>query len=174
MLPFHITHRRLIASVLTLLLAGGFAAGCGKSPTNPNGGSCGTVSTLHGTMTATINGAAWKSASVTTERNVPVPNGITLQGSDGCSPATIITIAFVAAAPGTFTVGVTLSGLNAILVSGGLTSWVANPAGGSGTLTLATLTATAATGTFQFTMVPAPGSGATGNRTVSGSFNVIF
>jgi hypothetical protein len=125
-------------------------------------------------MSATINGAAWKSATVTTERNVPVVNGITLQGSDGCSPVTIVTIGFVAAAPGTFTVGVTLSGLNAILTSGGLNSWFANPAGGSGTLTLATLTATGATGTFQFTMVPAAVSGATGNKTVNGSFNVTF
>jgi hypothetical protein len=169
-----LVHRRAVRAVLILPIAIGLAAGCGKSPTNPSGGSCGTVSTLHGTMTATINGAAWKSATVTTERNVPVPNGITLQGSDGCSPNTILTIAFIAAAPGTFTVGVTLSGLNAILASGGLNTWTANPAGGSGTLTLTTLTATGATGTFTFTMVPVPVSGATGNRTVNGSFNIVF
>ena len=45
---------------------------------------------------------------------------------------------------------------------------------GSGSVTVTTLTETTATGTFSFTLVPNPVTSATGNRMLSGSFDLTF
>ena len=52
--------------------------------------------------------------------------------------------------------------------------WVTNLTGGSGTITLNSVSPSSVSGSFSVTMIPSPGSGATGNRTMSGSFNATF
>lgn len=53
-------------------------------------------------------------------------------------------------------------------------SWQAAPTIGSGTLTLTSISSSGASGTFNLTLEPTPGTGAVGNRTMSGTFNVKF
>jgi hypothetical protein len=53
-------------------------------------------------------------------------------------------------------------------------AWACNISGGSGTITVTSVSQSAATGSFACTMVPVAGSPATGNRQVSGTFDVTF
>jgi hypothetical protein len=52
--------------------------------------------------------------------------------------------------------------------------WFVSLAGGSGSITLNSVSPQAASGSFALTMIPTPGTGATGTRTVIGTFNVTF
>lgn len=52
--------------------------------------------------------------------------------------------------------------------------WAANVSGGSGTITVDAVSTTAARGTYSVTMAPVSGTPATGNRTLTGTFNVTF
>jgi hypothetical protein len=62
------------------------------------------------------------------------------------------------------------------LVANGVAAgtWMTNINGGSGTITLNSVSRSGASGSFSVTMIPGPGSGASGNRQVSGTFNVTF
>jgi len=51
-------------------------------------------------------------------------------------------------------------------------AWVTSLVGGSGSITLTTVSTRAASGSFALTMVPS--GGATGNKTVTGTFNATF
>jgi hypothetical protein len=53
-------------------------------------------------------------------------------------------------------------------------TWNTSLLGGSGTITLAAIAPSGASGSFSLTMVPQPTTGASGNRTVTGQFNVTF
>ena len=54
-------------------------------------------------------------------------------------------------------------------------SWTVSAAGGTGSVIIQTLTSTRVTGTFNLSsMIPTPGSGATGNKAVTGSFDVAI
>ena len=52
--------------------------------------------------------------------------------------------------------------------------WFVSLAGGSGSITFNNVSPQAASGSFALTMIPSPGTGATGTRTVNGTFNVTF
>jgi len=52
--------------------------------------------------------------------------------------------------------------------------WLTSVAGGSGTITVDAVSQTAASGSFSFQMAPTAGTPATGNRQISGTFNVTF
>jgi hypothetical protein len=52
-------------------------------------------------------------------------------------------------------------------------TWITSLLGGTGTITVSAVSTTAASGSFSVTMI-AQGSGATGNKTVTGTFNVTF
>jgi hypothetical protein len=161
-------------SAISILAAALLVARCGASTTSPSSpGSCGTVSTAHGTISAQLDGAAW-SGTVTAIINAN--HIVSIAGSDGCSPASVITFALL---PGTFQPATfnlsDASGLNSILSIGPINLWVANITGGTGKVTFTTLTTAAAIGTFQFSYVAAATSGASGTHTVTnGVFNVTF
>jgi hypothetical protein len=52
--------------------------------------------------------------------------------------------------------------------------WLTSVAGGSGTITVDAVSRTAVSGSFSFQMVPTAGTPASGNRQISGTFNVTF
>jgi hypothetical protein len=52
--------------------------------------------------------------------------------------------------------------------------WFVSLAGGSGSITFTSVSPQAASGSFALTMVATPGSGSSGTRAVSGTFNVTF
>jgi hypothetical protein len=53
-------------------------------------------------------------------------------------------------------------------------SWIANSLFGTASVTLTAASAATVTGSFTGTLEPAPGSGATGTKTITGTFNVRF
>jgi hypothetical protein len=166
--------RRPLLSSISILAAALLVTRCGSSTTSPStAGSCGTVSTAHGSISAQVDGAAW---SGTVTATINANNIVGIGGSDGCSPGTNVSFAVL---PGTFQPATfnlnDPSGLNSILSIGPINLWVANTTGGSGKVTFSTLTRAAASGTFQFGYVAAPSSGASGTHTVTnGVFNVTF
>lgn len=169
--------RHPVLSSISILAAALLVARCSSSTSPSNPGSCGTISTTHGTISAQLDGAAW---SGTVTAKITGVNEVAIAGSDGCSPLTSITFALLPGGvngslqPGTFNLN-DASGLNSILSIGPINLWVANTTGGSGQVTFTTLTKTAAIGTFQFSYVAAPTSGASGAHTVTnGVFNVTF
>ena len=169
--------RRPALAVISILAAALLATRCSSSTSPSNPGSCGTVSTAHGTMSAQLDGAAW-SGTVTTR--LTGINGVSIGAGDGCSPGTSITFALLPGGvngslqPGTFNLN-DASGLNSILSIGPTNLWTASTTGGTGQVTFTTLTTKAAIGTFQFSYVAAATSGASGTHTVTnGVFNVTF
>jgi hypothetical protein len=166
--------RRPVLLSISILTAALLVTRCSSSTTSPSSpGSCGTVSTTHGTISAQVDGAAW---SGTVTATINANHIVAIGGNDGCSPGTNVTFALL---PGTFQPATfnlnDPSGLNSILSIGPINLWVANVTGGSGKVTFTTLTTAAAMGTFQFSYVAAPSSGASGTHTVTnGVFNVTF
>jgi hypothetical protein len=84
-----------------------------------------------------------------------------------------IAFAFFTTGPGAFPVSQT-PGYNATYVEGSA-GWGAAQglSGSSGSVTLTTLTASHAVGTYNFVMIPSTG-GATGTRSLAGSFDVTY
>jgi Family of unknown function (DUF6252) len=162
---------RLMPLTVVLLAS----AACGGSSTSATGtaNSGGTtVTQLHGTMTASIDGSGWTAIAITT---ASYTNGIlSIGGADGSSPIRSIGLALTTAGPGTFTIGSLPSAANAVLSIGIGPTWTANAGGGTGTIIVTALSSTAASGTFLFTAVAAAG-GAIGTHVVtSGAFNITF
>jgi hypothetical protein len=169
---------RTLLSSISILAAAFLVARCSSSTSPSSPGSCGTVSTAHGTISGQLDGAAW-SGTVTALLNASL-HEVSITGTDGCSPAHSITFALLPGGlngplqTGTFNVN-DATGLNSILSIGPINLFVANVTGGSGKVTFTTLTTTAAVGTFQFSYVPSAASGASGTHTVTnGVFNVTF
>jgi hypothetical protein len=154
------------------LLAFTACGGSSSSATSPADTGGGTITPLHGTMTATIDGSAWTAATVTT---YTYTNGIlSIAGGDNSNPIRSIGMALTASGPGTFQMGTLPSAANAVLSIGIGPTWTANVAGGTGTITITALSSMGAAGTFSFSAVAAAG-GATGTHTVtSGTFNITF
>lgn len=162
--------RHPLFALVALMLA---VAGCGgsSSPTtpSPSGGSSGNPSpsptptptptpgpSPNGTITATIDGAAWSAggASVQTTFN----NGIlAFAGADSSQSLSIAITAN--RGPGTDTTGV-IDPQNVVvtLLSNVATqaAWQSGPTFGSGSVTLTTLTSSSASGTFSLTLAPTP------------------
>ncbi len=146
----------------TLLLVALVAPGCssGDDPAGPEDSG--------GTISATLDGAAWSADAVATN------NGF-LFGLEGTADGVEIALSVNLTAetvPGTVDL---TSGSTGAQVQEGSEVWYPVGFGGSGTLTISTLTAERATGTFEFVAVPLGGSASGGSRTVTnGSFDVRF
>lgn len=161
-------------TALVLLLV--LTAACGgssNSVTSPTTTSTGTtVTPLHGSMTATIDGVSWTATAITTASYV---NGIvSIGGADSASPTRAIGLGLIASGPGTYQIGTLPSAANGVLTLSNGQTWTSNVIGGTGSITVTTLNSTTAVGTFTFTAVPSSG-GATGNKSItSGVFNITF
>jgi hypothetical protein len=142
--------------VSTTLVISGALIACGGSsasptsasptPTPVTASSCPGGTQSKGTMSAVINGTAWSTTCVTT-----------------------------ASGPGTFSMSSGAANALVNLLPASAAAWTANVTGGSGTITLTALSQTGASGTFSFTAVPLAGTGATGNKVVTGGvFSVTF
>jgi hypothetical protein len=162
-------YRSLSAAILLVA-----TAGCG-SDTNPaSGGNCGTIVGNQGTVTAQVAGASF-SGIVPTGLTTNVGGVLSVSGQNTDNSTLYFSIP---AGVGVKAVG----GANAGSLSfqtrsctAGTGLWVANAAGGTGTITILTLTATGATGTFAGTLQPQSGSGATGEKLITaGQFTVTF
>jgi hypothetical protein len=161
-----------LMTLTVVLLAAAACGGSSTSTTTPTNVGGTTVTPLHGTMTASIDGSAWTAIAITA---ATYTNGIlSIGGADNSSPIRSIGLALTTASPGTFAMGSLPSAANALLSIGIGPTWTANVAGGSGTITITTISSTGTTGTFSFNAVAAAG-GATGTHTVtSGVFNITF
>jgi chorismate synthase len=165
--------RHLAKCLLSLFVA--FTIGCGSTtPTPTIVQSCGGGSSS-GSMSATVNGSSFVATCLT---SVSIVGGILAFGGTNISSSNAsnyedISMAIVAAAPGTYQVTATSSS-NAKLSIGGSQQWVAGVLqGGSGTVVIDTLTATGASGTFSFNLVAGPGG--SGTKTITnGKFNLTF
>jgi len=145
------------------LLALALSAACGGGSTGPTGGGSGTLS-------ATINGAAWSAQSQLIQAPTPQKQGhYPLYGARLVGQTTngmqlnLIGIQ----GPGTYPLG-TSGGVSGgtIAINEGSAIWMTPLSGAAGTVTFSTLTSTRAAGTFQF-VAEAAGGGATGVRTVT-------
>jgi hypothetical protein len=154
------------------------SSGSGGGGSNPAPGSGSATCTAPGTaatgsMSATINGTAWRALCVGV--NTSVPGVISFAGGEPTTATTGTILGFATnRAIGTTNIG-QLSATNALLTIGGNALWQAALSNGSGTLTISTLTANSASGTFSFVMTAQSSSTATGTKTVTGGvFSVNF
>ncbi|MEQ1868733.1 MAG: hypothetical protein ABL961_01775 [Vicinamibacterales bacterium] len=182
-----------IAALATLVSACG-----GSNPQSPTG-ACGGVAVgplgcAKGMMTGTIgvqpfNGGVPTGASTYTPvaaqlaLNLPAQDFIVIQGTS--SDLTSLTLT-VRAKLGKGDLGlgvidaetrnVTVNGASLATRANGVATgaWNANVTGGSGSITLTSVSTTAASGSYSITLVPQAGTGAVGDRAVSGTFNVTF
>lgn len=145
-----------------------FAAACSKD-NDPTGPGSGGVTLVNGTFSGSVNGAAYLPQAVA----IVSTGGIVSMGSAD-SQGRSLGWAVFASGPGTF---------NHTTSVGNNMSWVENSntwqaasgiSGTSFTVNLTTLTASRAVGSFTATLVPSQGSGGTGTRTLSGSFDITF
>ena len=145
------------------------------SNSNPHSPTITEKYSFSGSMSATIDGAAWSSAGAVASFSA---NDLLVVG--GSDLTTGISFGIHAPGPGTYVIpGAGLrAGDNALLSqfdSGVLSLWTADFARGSGTVTLTTLTSTGAAGTFNFNAVANPGTAATGTKSITGgTFNLRF
>jgi len=167
-----------------------------------NSGSCSSVGPLgsaRGLITATINGASFmggvsNGGAVYTPIGAQPALGLPAQDlfniTGSCADLTSLFIT-ARATVGTTAIGVDANGvalrdpvtqqplvhnvrleLRQNAVSAG--TWIVSSLGGSGSITVTSVSTVAAVGSFSFTMVPQAGTPASGNKTVTGQFNVTF
>ena len=191
----------LVVAIVPLLLAACSSSDTPSSPaSSASGGSCSSVSVLgaaKGTLNASISGSVFV-GGVPTGQSIytPIPataftpaqDFITISGI--CGDNTSILLA-ARATVGTTAIGVDGGGnplrdpqtqqplihkVNLQLRTSGVAAgtWNTDLLGGTGTITIASVSNTAASGSFSVTMVPQAGTPASGNKTVTGSFNVTF
>ena len=130
------------AAIVSLTACGG-----SDSPTGTTNGGTG------GTYSASVGGAAWSSAAPAA---VVTSSGVSVTGGDA-GLVTIVTISFLATAPGTYSLSANQTGgLATVSKSNKGYSTVAT--GGVGSVTLTTLSAHHVVGTFSFDAI---GSGPT-------------
>jgi len=176
------------------------SGGGSGGPTAPSGGSGSTCSSIGvlgnaaGTISATIDGAVFNGGvpapyavytpiPAVPSLGIPDQDFVSMQGLCGDNTSLLI----LAKAR----VGTTTFGLNAIdpetknvhvnsvqlqyrTASGAGGAWVTSLIGGTGTITFTSVSRTSAAGSFSFTMVPVAGTTASGNKQVTGTFNVRF
>jgi hypothetical protein len=151
----------------SLMIAAACGGGGGTTNPNPNPGVTGK-----GTMSAKVDGTAWASLVVITQKSPFGANTLVVaSGADVAGHS--LAISFFLTGTGTQKIGLQgMAGLVTNLVwTGG--QYQTSPGVGSGSITLSTQTATRAVGTFTFTAV---GSGNTPpSRVVTeGRFDVNF
>ena len=158
--------------------SGSGSSGSGGGGSNPAPGSGSATCSVPGTpatgsMSATINGTAWRALCVGV--NTTAPGIISFGGSEQTTATTVTTLGFATnRSIGTTNIG-QLSATNALLTINGNALWQAALTNGSGTVTISTLTANSASGTFSFVMTAQSSSTATGTKTVTGGvFSVNF
>jgi hypothetical protein len=140
------------------------ALGCSDSKTEPEQ----QHNHDFGTMSGTINGAAWTGSTVIAARSGTT---VSMTGRDAQDREIIITITGVSSS-GSFATGP--GGAAAVSYRTGNQAWVGHLAGASGAVTLSTLTSTGTSGTFAVVLQPQGATGATGTITLAGTFNVHF
>lgn len=146
-------------------------AACGGSDGGPTGTNGNNVGAADGSMTATINGAAWRSTK-SADKGSHNGNIYAVVGLNGTYTISLGIAGLTA--PGTVNLSLASgNGSNAIIVNttGG---WGTAFSGGTGTITVTTLTANRIAGTFSFD-APAGSGKATGTLQVrNGKFDVTF
>ncbi len=153
-------------------------AGCGggsspSAPSNPNTNPGNTNPGPGGTFSGTIDGTAWSaSAGVSAQLT---NNILSIGGSDN---RTLFAFAVtINRGTGTYQTGV-IDPQNVVTstlsVSGSPGAWASSATSGRGSVTVASFTSTTAAGTFALTLDAVPGTGATGTKTVNGTFNVTY
>ncbi len=151
----------LLALPLSLLFAS--ACGSGSTDTGNNNGSS--------KFTATIDGAPWAaSASSVAAGAVAAGNSFGFAGSQisGANATSLSFSMYNVTAPGSYSLGVGVTGVGGVAIVSNLSSGWSTPLSGSGgTITFSTLNTTRVAGTFSFTAMPLSGN-ATGNRVVTG------
>ena len=174
----------------------------GGSGTGNSSGSCTTAGPLgsaKGSMTATINGSTFKGGvpagesiytPIAAQPSLGLPAQDFFVTSATCGDLTSLQI-IARAVVGPTVIGVDAGGNPLIdaqtkqpLVHQGLLqlrangvaagTWITSLLGGTGSITVTSVSTAAATGSFSLTMVPRAGTAASGNRTVTGTFNVTF
>jgi hypothetical protein len=154
------------------------ALGCGGGDDdNGNPTAPPTGGTANGTMTATINGASWRSIGAITVSRQQQQNifGFAATGSAGSTTYALSISIVNATGPGTHNLNIFAGGDGSTLIVGSSASlgWASAAQGASGTLTITSLTANRIVGTFSGTLFPAGHS--SGNLVVtSGTFDVTF
>jgi len=176
------------------------AAGNAGGPAGPSGGSGATCSSFSvlgaaaGTISARIDGAVFNGgvpaayatytavAAVPT-LGIPAQDFVSIQGLCGDNTSLLL----LAKAR----VGSTSFGLNTIdpetrnlhvntatlqyrTATGAGGAWLTSLLGGTGTITFTSVSRAGAAGSFSLTMVPQAGTSASGNKQVTGDFNVTF
>ena len=129
-------------------------------------------------MSGTINGQSFGATEILAPFPLAGPGGTRILTITGRDASTTLQFTFAALA----IVGITpiggLSPTNASLgevpppMVPGL--WIGNATGGSGSVTISTLTDTRATGSYAVILIPTGSFVGRGNRTVNGTFDVMF
>lgn len=153
---------RLARYAIPLALALTAACGGDGNPTGP-----GTTLT-NGTFAMQVDGSTFTAVSAT----VLVTGNITAIGA-GASNGTAMGMAWTDTGPGTYVIGTAIGANANYNVSGG-GGWTAGAGQGSGTITITTRTATRVAGSFSFQLAPIGGTGATGTKSLSGSFDLTY
>lgn len=147
-------------------------AACGGSDGGPTGTNSNNAASGDGTMSATINGAAWRSMK-SADKGSHNGNIYAVVGLNGTYTISLGIAGLTA--PGTVNLNIAAggNGSNAIIVNttGG---WGTAFTGGTGSITVTTLTANRIAGTFSFD-APAGSGQAKGTLQVrNGQFDVTF
>ncbi|HYM25423.1 MAG TPA: DUF6252 family protein [Vicinamibacterales bacterium] len=164
--------KHVLPIVLFLTTACG---GSSTQPSNSSGSQSGSGSNSgSNTFTATIDGAAWKPATITARLSSTTPAYLEVDTTDSA-----LDLFGFAAGPftgtfgtGTYQIGSGPSNASYVL-PGGTTIWSALTGRGSGSITVAAFSAAnkTASGTFNFVLV----NGSGGTKTVTnGTFSVTF
>jgi len=174
-----------VLAVALVITACGSSSPTGPTGSNDNTGCAGQdpatgLVTATGTMSAQVNGAPWTAVCIAvTSTTMSAGTILQIDGSDtlGISAtAQLISIAGFSGGVGVQQIGLTSPFFAGYDVGQGVPqqSWVAEGAfGGNGMLTLTTFTPSSLVGTFSFTLIPFA-NGATGNKTITGKFNVTY
>jgi hypothetical protein len=177
----------VVRALLIIVLAAGLA-GCSSNPADPDGttsNGCFAIVGNHGSISATISGLSNFTGTIPTGSNVrtasPIPAGafFVIQAtnvSDGTSvlvggPVKTGTTASSLTDPDGQTVQVLLTTRSCTAGTG---SWSANLAIGTASVNLTSASASGVGGSFTATLTPTAGSGAVGNKTISGTFSATF
>jgi uncharacterized protein DUF6252 len=157
--------------VLASLLIAVSACGGGSDNGNPTGVNGNSTVAGDGSVTMTINGAAWRSLKA---GDRVTKNGQLYGIASVNVPYALVLVLANVTGPGTFSLSAAnASGSNAI-ISNTTGGWGTGFAGGTGTATVTVLTANRIAGTFSFDAKPGSG-GATGTMQIrNGKFDLTF
>ena len=175
--------RRFTIALASVLLACACGGGS-NSPTGPsNNSGCFAIVGNKGTITASISGLATFSGIIPTGSATSVTGGqvpLFTIGATNTQDGTGVIISgqgvVGTSSVGPGTINTTAVGNSISVLTRSCTAstggWAANIASGSGTITVTSYSPAGVSGTFSATMDP--GTGSTGTKTISGTFNATF